>query len=121
MNRLIPIVAGLIVIIAAFCVGALVEYSTGFPVAQAIDAVASRAPVPAPITADNEALRNASPTRVDVPIVSRARGAEDAPRADTPQGVTVDLQRCYATMIARRLIPAEAKTVCAKLIGGITH
>ena len=59
------------------------------------------------------------PTTV-VPRYSNARGAEDAPRADTPQGGEVDLERCINTMVLRRESRAEAMTVCKKIIGGIS-
>ena len=96
--------------------GAAIQYATGLPFGADFDFK-----LPNWTSAAPAANQPPSYTHADVPVVSNARGAEDAQRADTPMGSTVDLQRCYATMIARRLGATEAKTVCAKLIGGITH
>jgi hypothetical protein len=127
------LLAGIIVLVGVYVVGAYVEYSSGFPFTVMFDRgpvapprtppPSRNAPVPAgPVSSvPSSIIPQSSTTRSDVPIVSRAQGAQDAARADVPMGETIDLQRCYDTMIARKLIPSEAKTVCAKLIGGISH
>ena len=124
MNRFMAALGRLIVLVVVLVAGAGIEYTTGLPFAVAFDQ-APVAPPRSPLLTRNGAVPAAAPpvraASIEVPIVSNARGAEDAQRADVPMGETIDLQRCYATMIARRLVPTEAKTVCAKLIGGITH
>ncbi len=133
MNRLMTLIAAVLVLVGIYLVGAYVEYSSGFPFALVFDQgpvapprtppPSRNSPVPSgPVSSVPSAIiPQSSATRSDVPIVSRAQGAQDAARADVPMGETIDLQRCYDTMIARKLIPTEAKTVCAKLIGGISH
>jgi hypothetical protein len=133
MNRLLTLIAVIIVLVGVYLAGAYVEYSSGFPFAVLFDTApvapprtpppSRNAPVPSgPVSSVPSAIiPQSSTTRTDVPIVSRAQGAQDAARADVPMGEAADLQRCYDTMIARKLIPTEAKTVCAKLIGGISH
>jgi hypothetical protein len=131
MNRLAAAIAGIVAVAVVLLVGAFIEYSTGIPFAVAFDQaplpsprippLSRNAPVPSGPALATPAIPASSAVRTDVPIVSNARGAEDAARADVPMGETVDLQRCYATMIARRLKDAEARTVCAKLIGGISQ
>ncbi len=121
MNKVLATAAVLVAAAAVFLLGGYVEYSAGVPFAAIFK---QHVPLPSaplrgtPLAAASPVM---SPVRTDVPIVSRAQGAQDAARADTPMGETVDLQRCYATMIARKLIESEAKTVCAKLIGGISR
>ena len=121
-------IAGLIVLVGVFLVGAYTEFSSGFPFAVML----APAPIEPPRTpppsrntpvasVPSNVIPQSSTSSTSVPIVSRAQGAQDAARADTPMGETADLQRCYETMIARKLVPTEAKTVCAKLIGGISH
>ena len=56
-----------------------------------------------------------------VPRYSKARGAEDAPRSDTPQGATNDLAKCINTMVVRRESETDARAVCQKLISGISR
>ena len=140
MKSLMTLLVGIIVLVGIYLTGAYTEYSSGFPFAMLLDTaqVAPRrtpppsrnapagydygAPPSAPVSSlPSAVIPQSSATRTDVPIVSRAQGAQDAARADVPMGETIDLQRCYDTMIARKLIPSEAKTVCAKLIGGISH
>jgi hypothetical protein len=138
MNRFMTLLAGIIVVVGIYLAGAYVEYSSGFPFVVLFNPapvapprtppLARNAPVPAaPVPAapvssvPSTIVPPSSATRTDVPIVSRAQGAQDAARADVPMGEATDLQRCYDTMIARKLKADEAKTVCAKLIGGISH
>jgi hypothetical protein len=141
MKSLGTLLAGIIVLVGIYLIGAYTEYSSGFPFAMLLDSgpvAPLRTPPPsrnAPVASDYGApassvpvsslpsavIPQSSTTRTDVPIVSRAQGAQDAARSDVPMGEKIDLQRCYDTMIARKLIPTEAKTVCAKLIGGISH
>ena len=122
------VIAGFIVLAGIFLVGAYSEYSSGFPFAMLLAPAPvepPRTPPPArnaPVSSvPSNVIPQSSTTTTSVPVVSKAQGAQDAARADVPMGETADLQRCYETMIARKLIPAEAKTVCAKLIGGISH
>jgi hypothetical protein len=123
MNRLVTGLAVLIVMVGLYLVGGYIEYSTGFPFGIAFDSLTApplAAPAPVVRTVPGP-TRDPGRVSTEVPIVSTAQGAQDAARADIPMGESIDLQRCYNTMIARKLVPSEARTVCAKLIGGITH
>ena len=55
-----------------------------------------------------------------LPTYSRAQGAQDPPRSDVPEGSRVDMQRCIDTMVQRRESDQEARTVCQKIISGIS-
>jgi hypothetical protein len=128
MKGLMTVIAGFIVLAGIFLAGAYSEYSNGFPFAMILTpplVEPARLPPPSrntPVSSvPSNVIPKSSTSSTNVPIVSRAQGAQDAARADVPMGETADLQRCYETMIARKLVPAEAKTVCGKLIGGISH
>jgi hypothetical protein len=128
MKKWVAVSAGAVSAVIVFVLGSFVEYETGFPFAPASDNAPMALVRPGALsgTAPNPDSGTPSPgpdarVRTDVPIVSTAQGAQDAARADVPMGSTIDLQRCYATMVARTLSDAEAKQVCGKLIGGISH
>lgn len=59
--------------------------------------------------------------KTEVRVVSSAQGAQDEATNDTPQGPDIDIKRCINRMIIRKLTPVEAKTVCTKIIDGITR
>ena len=107
--RAVVIVLGLV---AIFIGGAFVEYRFDWPIGWVGTFLAS-----APPTASAPAGPSLATTAV--PRYSSARGAEDAPRNDTPQGAAIDLQRCINTMVLRRESEKEARTVCQKIIAGI--
>ncbi len=100
------------VILVAFLLGAFVEHTIDVPFGLLLGSgtrLSSSAP-PLPPTTGTTA----------VPHYSNVRGIEDAPRNDIPQGATTDFQRCVNTMILRREPEAEARTVCQKIIAGIS-
>ncbi len=103
----LAIVVGLVL---AFIAGCFVEHAFEWPIGW-VDTMLTTAPV-------TSTLASAPPTTV-IPRYSSARGAEDAPRNDTPQGSATDLQRCINTMVLRRESETEARTVCRKIIAGI--
>jgi hypothetical protein len=128
MKKWVAVSAGAASAVVVFVLGSFVEYATGFPFPPASDnapmALVRPGALPSPAPTPDTSTPSPNPdarARTDVPIVSTAQGAQDAARADVPMGATIDLQRCYATMIARKMSDAESKQVCSKLIGGISH
>ena len=107
--RAVYVVAALVV---AFLLGAFVEHSYDSPFGL-MGRPGQRwgsAPAASPAVSDNTA----------VPKYSNIRGLEDAPRSDIPQGAKTDFERCVNTMILRREPETEARTVCRKIIAGIS-
>ena len=99
-------------ILVAFLLGAFVEHTFDAPFGLALGSVtrlSSSAPSLPPQTGNTA-----------VPHYSNVRGVEDAPRNDIPQGAATDFQRCVNTMILRREPESEARTVCQKIIAGIS-
>ena len=107
----------------AFLLGGFVEHTYGFPFGATFRTVASpplpAAPAGTPTAAEAPPPPPASASTA-VPHYSDVRGLQDAPRSDTPEGATTDFQRCVNTMILRREKEAEARTVCQKIISGIS-
>ncbi len=103
-------IAFLLGFLLVFFAGAFVEHQFSWPFAW-FGALFAAAPTPV-----------AQPFGLTVvPRYSNARGAEDAPRTDTPQGATTELAKCIDTMITRRESETEARTVCQKIISGISR
>lgn len=105
--RPVYLIAGVVV---AFLFGAFVEYRFDLPFGL-LDGRSIRLSTIAPPPLGN----------TKVPVYSNARGAEDAPRNDTPQGARTDFVRCVNTMMLRREPEKEARLVCQKIITGITE
>ena len=109
-----PLIA-VAVIVVAFLLGAFVEHTYDAPFGLALASFtrvsSSEPPVP-PVPPQTGSTA--------VPHYSNVRGLEDAPRNDIPQGANTDFQRCVNTMILRREPEAEARTVCQKIISGIS-
>ena len=105
-------VFALAALVVAFLLGAFVEHSFDAPFGMALGSFTrlSSSQPPLPPDTGNTA----------VPHYSNVRGLEDAPRNDIPQGATTDFQRCVNTMILRREPESEARTVCQKIISGIS-
>ena len=107
--RAVYVIAALVV---AFLFGAFVEHVTGAPFGLVgtlgFRTTAGTPPLPA------ETASTA------IPHTSDDQGLQDAPRNDTPQGARTDFERCVNTMILRREKEAEARTVCQKIISGIS-
>ena len=107
MMRAVYLLAGFLV---AFLLGGFVEAEYDVPWAAILGPMSSHVSTIAAPTGNT-----------DVPRYSNVRGLEDAPRADTPQGATVDFERCVKTMTMRRESEQEARTVCGKIIAGISR
>jgi hypothetical protein len=106
--RALSMLAGLIV---AFFLGAFIEHTYDAPIGYLTGPwFAARTSPTAPADTGN----------TYVPPGMNARGVEDAPRADVPQGPQTDFERCVKTMVMRREPEAEARTVCRKIINGIS-
>ena len=104
--RAVYFLAALVIV---FLLGAYAEQTYGFPFGFFARPIMAVGPAVSPVDNGNTAI----------PRYSNARGAEDAPRADVPQGSRTDFQRCVNTMVMRREPESEARTVCQKIISGI--
>ncbi len=106
--RALYVIAALAV---AFLLGAFVEHVTGAPFGLVATAMVHTGTAP-PLPADTASTA--------IPHHSNDQGLQDAPRNDIPQGAQTDFDRCVNTMILRREKESEARTVCQKIISGIS-
>ena len=99
-------------IVVAFLLGGFVEAEYDLPWAAILGPLSRTA-----------AVANVNPPlgNTNVPHYSNVRGIEDAPRNDVAQGAATDFERCVKTMTLRRESDQEARTVCGKIIAGISH